>query len=405
MPLEAQSVDELLRGSYHLSNYDQYDLGPLPQAQALLSDAVSALTLHYECKSHGVRLGLAWEGLPFDGDERIRVREVDIQITDNTGTNILFHARHRCFPPIRSGLMWGAKIIDPAWKFLIVTVTVQPARSLDSSEAQLACAKTVKAHSLAQVPQDVCFVFVGTDFKLWASSDSLAKESDYFRKLLTGDFNESTVISRSVSGNEEEASIQQHRDFSDSDDETDEQTQSGPQSSAGKADTAYPHKRVIVRDTAYTTYLAVFVWIGSRHIRFARLASSTKHKPAAPESDALPISAMAETDLQDPLLPAPASPKSVYRLAHLLELKQLEELALDNLRSQLSDHNAAYELFSDVASFYPAVRDVALEYVVQHWTAVRASNAWAEMRQLADAHALPGGAAHTAFLLGEKLRP
>ena len=83
------------------------------------------------------------------------------------------------------------------------------------------------AQSSAQTLQDVCFVFAGTDFKLWAASQGLIKQSDYFRKLLTGEFTESTVRSGAEFEAGPEAKVdgeQQHRDFEDSDDETDAAT-------------------------------------------------------------------------------------------------------------------------------------------------------------------------------------
>lgn len=59
-----------------------------------------------------------------------------------------------------------------------------------------------------------------------------------------------------------------------------------------------------------------------------------------------------------------------------------------------SEENAAPELFSDVASAYPALRDVTLDFVVKHWATVRSSSAYKKVKERADGGDLPIGAAH-----------
>lgn len=242
----------------------------------------------------------------------------------------------------------------------------------------------------AQTPQDVCFVFAGTDLKLWAAAHSLIKQSDYFRELLTEEYSESIV--RSSRKSEADAKVdgeQQHRDFEDSDDETDAAT---IREVRQKQTATLPHKVVFVQDTAYTTYFATLVWMGSRWIRFAPLRSIST--PSQTVRD------MIETN---PQVPAPASPKSVYRLAHLLDLRDLQDLALANIASQLTEENAATELFGDVAFAYPQIRDVVLAYALEHWSGVLASKGWKTIKELCDAQVLPIGGMYMAILLTEKL--
>jgi hypothetical protein len=190
--------------------------------------------------------------------------------------------------------------------------------------------------------------------------------------------------------------------FEDSDDETDKhfKGQMKPRSPSSSS-SVLPHKKVVITDTAFTTYQATLVWMCSRYIRFAPLRSSKDYPTTVSESRLQAVRIMIEAN---PRTSLPASPKSVYRLAHLLELKDLQEIALDNLSSQLTLRNAATELFSDVASAYPALRNVVLDFVVKNWSEVRASNSYQEIKERADADGLPTGAAHTALLLSERMK-
>ncbi|KWU41117.1 hypothetical protein RHOSPDRAFT_23601, partial [Rhodotorula sp. JG-1b] len=226
-----------------------------------------------------------------------------------------------------------------------------------------------------QTPQDVCFVFPATATKLWASSKVLVDQSAYFRSLFGGNFSESTTRTSAENTEAPEFKVDEtSRLYEESDDETDEHFAAQVAKKAPLSDSNnLPHKKVVINDAAFTTYQAILVWMSSRYI---------------PES---------ETSL-------PASPKSVYRLAHLLELDELQEIALNNFRSQLTVHNAATELFSDVASAYPALRDIALDFILENWTDVRASSAWKKMKLGADARVLPTGAAYTAMLLSERIK-
>jgi len=110
---------------------------------------------------------------------------------------------------------------------------------------------------------------------------------------------------------------------------------------------------------------------------------------------------------QDVLLslpsPTPASPKSVYRLADYLSLDDLKQLALAHLVSRLTPTNALYELYGDVATVYPAVRDAVLDYVVANWNEVKTSAAVQHVEESAEAGALRSGAAKTAMLLAARL--
>lgn len=250
----------------------------------------------------------------------------------------------------------------------------------------------------------MCFVFPWTNTKLWASSKVLINHSAYCFALLSGKFSESTVHTSSEDSDASDSEgYPECSLFEESDDETDMHFASTIAKKAPPSDSNnLPHKKVVITQAAFTTYQATLVWMSSRYIRFAPLRSSRGDDTSeSREARLRDIIKMVEANPETSL---PASPKSVYRLAHLLELKDLQEAALANLSSQLTPRNAATELFGDVASAYPAFRDVVLKYVVKNWSGVRASEAWKRIKEHADGHMLPAGAAYTALLLSESTR-
>mgnify|MGYP002717922712 FL=1 len=74
------------------------------------------------------------------------------------------------------------------------------------------------------------------------------------------------------------------------------------------------------------------------------------------------------------------SPKSVYRLAHLLEREELQKMALDSFASGLTISGAAAELFSPVSLAYEKPRKVVVDFVVKNWNEVKATEAWQAAR-------------------------
>jgi hypothetical protein len=227
----------------------------------------------------------------------------------------------------------------------------------------------------------------------------LCTASPYLKQLLTSAFFEGTASTNSTST----AAAFDDYAFAESDDETDKMEQEKRMTKQSDPNT--PFKTITVTDTAYSTYLAVLIWLQSRHITFAPLLSSfrkdgqTSDQALSARSGALPTPSASK----NPLFPLPASPKSVYRLAHLLEIDELAALALDNLRSQLTPQNAAYELYSDVATCYPAVRDIVLDFILDNLDGFRTAKATEEMQGKAEAGELDAGTAGTAMLLAQRV--
>ncbi|GAA6040199.1 hypothetical protein JCM8097_004180 [Rhodosporidiobolus ruineniae] len=107
-----------------------------------------------------------------------------------------------------------------------------------------------------------------------------------------------------------------------------------------------PHKTITITEAAYSTYAAVVFYLSTDSITFSRLRSLRSAPSRA-----------------SPSFPAPVSPKSVYRLAHVLELDHLAALALANYAAQLSPAVATSELFSPLCRLYPAAGKVVLRYI------------------------------------------
>ncbi|BGP45317.1 hypothetical protein JCM10450v2_001135 [Rhodotorula kratochvilovae] len=258
-------------------------------------------------------------------------------------------------------------------------------------------------------PFDVCLDFPRLGRQLWAVESTL-RSSPYLASLLTSDFMEGAS-----STSEPLSSTKQDVDpytFDESDDEADaffvdKGGVSSPQPTA-------PYKRIVVKDTSYTTYRAVLLWMQTGHIEFAPLHSSfRKDGETVAVAQAARLEALQQPPFSSPSaapsvpstaqIPLAASPKSVYRLADLLSLDTLKSLALANYLSQLGPPSIAYELYGDVATCYAPVRDAILEYVVERWSEVCDAPATREMEDRAAAGELPAAAMGTAMLLARRL--
>jgi hypothetical protein len=174
--------------------------------------------------------------------------------------------------------------------------------------------------------------------------------------------------------------------------------------------TSSPVKVIVVKDFSYLTYLSVLLWVQSHHISFAPLVS-TFRTDGATRLEAVPLRAVAlssstsisPTSPSSSRLPLPVSPKSVFRLAQYLSLPTLVSIALDNLRSQLTPANAAYELYSDVSPLFPEQREVVMRFVVERWSEVKGEKGMREMEEKAEQEELDGRLLGTAMLLARRL--
>ncbi|GAA6062991.1 hypothetical protein JCM10212_004973 [Sporobolomyces blumeae] len=254
-----------------------------------------------------------------------------------------------------------------------LSATIYLSEPVEDEQANSAAASAFVQTMQRRVASDVRFVFPCTGQRLWSNQALLRSASTYFHSLLESEFAEMTM---GTTSDVDELEFQ-HYTFNDSDAERDIEEDHPRRAEQPRSFLAagldVPYAKVRVTDTTYTTYASVLCWIGTRFVRFAPLKSSKLH----PSEVVQPGNASTTTSKTRTLdLPTPASPKSVYRLAHLLELEALRALALAIFKSQLTSQNFAHELYADVASCYPEVRDAAIEFTVGHWADVAESDAF-----------------------------
>ena len=237
-----------------------------------------------------------------------------------------------------------------------------------------------------QVPNDVKFSFSPSDLVLWGNVESLSSASPYFKTLFNSGFAESTP--NKGNGRTARSAKKVERDFEDSDDETDEFILARDVDQAASVSPSQfdvPFRLVEIDESAYTTYLAILCWIDTGHITFAPLRSSFRLQS---DPTSLRNAKLVESSIH-PSHPLPASPKSVYRLAHFLELDELVKIAFSNIQSQLTKEIIAYEVFGDVALAYDAIGKMELDLAVKEWAFVKDSEAMKDVEKSAEGGEMP----------------
>ncbi len=215
------------------------------------------------------------------------------------------------------------------------------------------------------------FSFPRSNNDLWANSTILKKASPYFKTQLESGFAEAVRKVVTYPGDTVEPDSASTLAFSDSDDEAATSAAEAPSKPEAKVHT------VEVRAHSFTTYHAVWVWILTKRIEFAQLGSYSA--PASPDAASFPLALQPaakrrKTDAAPTATPA-ASPKSVYRLAHLLELDKLKHEALEAFKDRLRVANATDQLFSSTSASYDEVRTAAAQFVTRHWAEVSQTEA------------------------------
>ncbi|BGP22329.1 hypothetical protein JCM10295v2_001208 [Rhodotorula toruloides] len=232
------------------------------------------------------------------------------------------------------------------------------------AEERHAAAELVNRSMSEQVPNDVALPFPRSQQLIWSSESSLVASSSLFETLLRSNFKEASPSTKLDDVFTPDSSASAELPFDDSDDETNKAWLIKRVEPRGNA--LAPFKLVKVTDSCFVTYAAVLAWI------FADETNTTQ----------IDARSARLTDLvkEHSNLPVPASPKSLFRLAHYLDLEQLATLALKNLGSQLTPQNDAHELSSRIACCYPRLKD-------------------------ADDGKLPAEFGKTALLLAKALKP
>ena len=211
---------------------------------------------------------------------------------------------------------------------------------------------------------DVAFIFPRTSGMatcLWTEIEVIEKVSGYWKRMFGLDYVESSSQLEKLSGWKnnfetdlanvlEEHQMTERADLLlvDSDDEAgDEERVPASKLSAASSVIRY----VVITDASVKSYRALFWWIDTRLIEFAKLKSTGQSSG----NHAL------------------SSPKSMYALAHKLEIKDLQKAALANFSSQLTAKNALQELFSGHAAVYPELSAAAMRAVVANAKSIKAA--------------------------------
>ncbi|GAA6028207.1 hypothetical protein JCM8097_006916 [Rhodosporidiobolus ruineniae] len=256
--------------------------------------------------------------------------------------------------------------------------------------------------SLNLIPHDVRLFFPSREnggLELWTTSHLLSASSDYYADLFTSGFSETTARrSKRARKSEPDAvlTVTNAKDSDDSDDEADEVFLGGqsPNHSELPETSDFSFRQVTISQSAFSTYRAFLTYQQTGSLRFAPLRSSSS--PQNPSSSTNRRSFLVKAQKDKPNLPLPVSPKSLYRLAHFLRLKQdnpLTSACLEAFSSSLSIEGAARELFSDASVCYDELRKLVLDYVVKNWDEVSATASWKELLEKIKRDEVPGGAA------------
>ncbi|GAA5947042.1 hypothetical protein JCM3765_002128 [Sporobolomyces pararoseus] len=258
----------------------------------------------------------------------------------------------------------------------------------------------------------VCLTFSGGR-ELWIDSSRLCSLSDYFTTCLSSDFTEGKLrVARTSSAETGDTGpVKKKRktteDFEDSDEESDVKPPGQPPASSSNR-TTFPFQEIPISQTSFVTYRALLVWHQTGFIRFAPLTSSFLDRLGWWISDRdevkdlenaikLRKEVIADYVKEDPSLPLPVSPKSIYRLADFLSIPRLKVLALEAYSSRLTPRGAIHELFSKESSCYPEIRQTVFDYIVNNAQSVISSRGY-ERWSKQDTEGGRGGTEDSALL-------
>ncbi|GAA5987971.1 hypothetical protein JCM10908_007294 [Rhodotorula pacifica] len=237
--------------------------------------------------------------------------------------------------------------------------------------------------------------------ELWANAEFLTELSPFWRDLLASDFAEAEPVNPRKRVRRSETLQDIAADSGDSPDdgfegsdveaEQDEKAQEASEGEEeGRVGTPVPaqpgqtgppvdfvHRQVTIKSTRFATYRAVLLYLQTGYIDFAAIGSTAKQRQEHVKAG----------------LPARVSPRSVYRLAHLLRLEELQSHALDALWWRLTPTNPGSILFSSTSIAYPDLYKVVLQYVLQSWEKVHRTAEWTAITEQVADDEIPGAAA------------
>ncbi|KAH9938934.1 hypothetical protein B0H21DRAFT_825334 [Amylocystis lapponica] len=197
---------------------------------------------------------------------------------------------------------------------------------------------------------------------------SVLQRNEYFDKLLSSGFSESTrrgSLESAFPQNEEsyldDYDYDEDSDLDENEAADDLMSEDVTDARAGASDTSPGQcRQVVLRDVAYQTLRAFVFYLYTQRVNFLPLRSEGGTGRAAEVARAL----------TDPKAVPPCSPKSMYRLADKYEIPELQRLAFTAIHSKLSIKNIVEESFSKFTARYEVVRDVEINYLRSNYAEV-----------------------------------
>ncbi|GAA5987730.1 hypothetical protein JCM10908_007186 [Rhodotorula pacifica] len=215
-------------------------------------------------------------------------------------------------------------------------------------------------------PHDVRFFFPRTEttgLELWANAAMLSERSPFLHNLL-----ESQAVAASPRKGKRPRTEVEAIEFDvatalegeldhDSDAETDDymvEAKDTPLYGRAEIRGEFSYRQVALKGVSYTTFRNILQCLQTGYLDFADLTSETaaEYGPRRQYIEAM----------DSPLgLPVPSSPKSMYRLAHLLKLDDIQKQALEGFEQSLTIQGAACELFSSITSTCPEICELVVK--------------------------------------------
>lgn len=189
-----------------------------------------------------------------------------------------------------------------------------------------------------------------------------------------------------------------------------EATEAGRPSSSSTRSDKRKRRKVVVRDSSYTTFKALLFYLYTDTIEFAPLTSSfielggsCRDPVRRPLSDRVSPADFCEDMLKahqrrqevidmlhrnNPDRPTACSAKSMYRLADKLNLPDLRSRAHQHIAAHLDSMNIVWEAFSSFTCRYPDILKIEVDYLLRKWKAIRKGSPLKSV--FARGHAHPG---------------
>lgn len=145
----------------------------------------------------------------------------------------------------------------------------------------------------------------------------------------------------------------------------------------------FSYRQLALNGVSYTAFFTVLQYLQSGHLEFAELVSETVIEYGTR------LQYLESVDMPSKRV-LPASPKSTYRLAHLLRLDDLKAEALDFFEQGLTVEGAARKFFSSMAAKYPEIQESVVRYVAEHWAQVKLTQGWIHHKEMWARGELPG---------------